>query len=124
MAPTGPAPTPLPISATELCRRLQDSSDAATAIQQVDVREDSELDLARLNRPVLHLPLGRSQDWVERIDVLLDRTRPVAVLCHAGVRSWHFGCWLIQEHAFAEVWNVQGGIDAWSVEVDGSVPRY
>jgi rhodanese-related sulfurtransferase len=48
----------------------------------------------------------------------------VAVLCHAGVRSWHLGCWLMQEHGFGAVWNVQGGIDAWSVEVDPAVPRY
>jgi hypothetical protein len=46
------------------------------------------------------------------------------VLCHAGVRSWHFACWLIEEHSFGSVWNVQGGIDAWSVDVDRSVPRY
>jgi rhodanese-related sulfurtransferase len=40
------------------------------------------------------------------------------------VRSWHFACWLIEEHSFGSVWNVQGGIDAWSVDVDRSVPRY
>jgi rhodanese-related sulfurtransferase len=40
------------------------------------------------------------------------------------VRSWHLGCWLMQEHGFTAVWNVQGGIDAWSVEVDPAVPRY
>jgi rhodanese-related sulfurtransferase len=54
----------------------------------------------------------------------LDPQRPVAVLCHAGVRSWQFGCWLIEQHGYPEVWNIQGGIDAWSRQVDPEVPRY
>jgi rhodanese-related sulfurtransferase len=48
----------------------------------------------------------------------------VAVLCHSGMRSWRFGCWLAQERGYKEVWNVEGGIEAWSREVDPSVPRY
>jgi len=80
--------------------------------------------MARLPLPVLHLPLSRSGEWMERIATLLDASRPVAVFCHAGVRSWHFGCWLMQQQGYPQVWNLQGGIDAWSVEVDRSVPRY
>ena len=114
------AATPTPISAADLQARLQ----AGEAIQLVDVREDSELALARLPHPVLHLPLSRSQEWTGRIEALIDRQQPVAVLCHAGVRSWHFGCWLIQEHGHPQVWNIQGGIEAWSVSVDPAIPRY
>jgi rhodanese-related sulfurtransferase len=40
------------------------------------------------------------------------------------MRSWRFGCWLAQERGYPEVWNVEGGIEAWSREVDPSVPRY
>ncbi|MFM7267790.1 MAG: rhodanese-like domain-containing protein [Cyanobium sp.] len=111
---------PLPIEARELAERL--TRDAT--IQLVDVREDAELALARVNHPVVHLPLSRSAEWAPQIDGLLDRQRPVAVLCHAGVRSWQFGCWLMQERDFAEVWNLEGGIEAWSLRVDASVPRY
>ncbi len=124
MAPTASAPTPLPITAADLARRLADAEREGGGIQLVDVREDEELSLARLPHAVVHLPLSRSADWMTHIDDLLDPSRPVAVFCHAGVRSWHFGCWLMQEKAFPEVWNLQGGIDAWSVEVDRSVPRY
>jgi rhodanese-related sulfurtransferase len=112
--------TPLPISAGELQTRLQ----AGETIQLVDVREDNELAVARLPYPVLHLPLSRSQEWIGQIDSLIEPQQPVAVLCHAGVRSWHFGCWLIQEQGHPQVWNLQGGIDAWSVAVDASIPRY
>ncbi|MEI7953127.1 MAG: rhodanese-like domain-containing protein, partial [Synechococcaceae cyanobacterium ELA182] len=87
-SPTGAATaTPTPISAADLQARLE----AGEAIQLVDVREDSELALARLPHPVLHLPLSRSQEWSVRIEALINRQQPVAVLCHAGVRSWHFG---------------------------------
>jgi rhodanese-related sulfurtransferase len=46
------------------------------------------------------------------------------VICHAGVRSWHFGCWLLSRDPHRSVWNLSGGIDAWSVTVDPRVPRY
>jgi rhodanese-related sulfurtransferase len=118
-----PAPaqgTPTSIRARDLQARLE----RGEPIQLVDVREDAELELAQLAHPVVHLPLSRSSDWIGNLPQLLDRDRPVAVLCHAGVRSWHLGCWLIQEHGYGAVWNVQGGIDAWSVEVDPGVPRY
>jgi rhodanese-related sulfurtransferase len=46
------------------------------------------------------------------------------VLCHAGIRSWQFASWLIDQQNYEQVWNLSGGIEAWSVEVDPSVPRY
>ncbi len=124
MAPDAPAPTPLPITAADLAGRLAEADREGCGIQLVDVREDEELAMARLPQQVLHLPLSRSGEWMEQLDALLDASRPVAVFCHAGVRSWHFGCWLMQQKGFPQVWNLQGGIDAWSIEVDRSVPRY
>jgi rhodanese-related sulfurtransferase len=90
----------------------------------VDVREAQELALAQLPYPVEHLPLSRSADWMEEVERLLRRDQPVVVLCHAGVRSWHFACWLMEAQGYSDVWNLQGGIDAWSVRVDSSIPRY
>lgn len=117
------APTPSrpqSLSAAELAERL--ASDPS--LQLVDVREDEELAIARLAHPVIHLPLSRSGEWAPRIGDLLDRQRPVAVLCHAGMRSWRLGCWLIEQQGYSDVWNVEGGIEAWSLQVDASVPRY
>jgi len=59
------------------------------------------------------LPLSRSQEWIERIGTLLDRDRDVVVLCHAGIRSWQFACWLMEAQGYERVWNLHGGIDAW-----------
>ena len=120
MTPVAAVTTPLSICARRLHERLQ----AGEVIQLVDVREDQELAIARLDRPVIHLPLSRAAEWMDRVNGLLDRDQPVAVLCHAGVRSWQFGCWLIEHQGFKTVLNLQGGIDAWSVDVDPAVPRY
>ena len=53
----------------------------------------------------------------------LPKDTPLAFLCHHGNSSRsaaeHF-----REHGFTDVSNVEGGIDAWAVEIDPSVPRY
>ena len=116
-------PTP-PEPGTLRALELQERLARGEAWQLVDVREARELELARLDLPVLHLPLSRSAEWVGQIEVLLDRQRPVVVLCHAGIRSWQFACWLIESQGYGQVWNLQGGIEAWSLEVDPAVPRY
>jgi rhodanese-related sulfurtransferase len=112
--------TPQQISAVELQRRLL----AGEPLQLVDVREPEELERARLAHPVLHLPLSQSAAWLASLEQQLDRDRPVVVLCHAGIRSWQFGCWLMEQQGYGAVWNLRGGIEAWSVDVDPSVPRY
>jgi rhodanese-related sulfurtransferase len=112
--------TPQSLSAPELQQRLQQGE----PIQLVDVREDQELALARLPYPVLHLPLSRSQEWLGDLEQRLRRDQPVAVLCHAGIRSWQMACWLVEQGGYSDVWNVSGGIEAWSLQVDPSVPRY
>ena len=53
----------------------------------------------------------------------LDPARPIACLCHHGMRSLQVANYLTQ-NGFTEVVNLQGGIDAWSQEVDPSVPCY
>jgi rhodanese-related sulfurtransferase len=83
----------------------------------LDVREDEELALARIPGAV-HIPMnelpGRHGE--------LDKAKPIAVLCHSGVRSAHVTHHL-RELGY-DAANVSGGIDAWSVSVDPSVPRY
>ena len=112
--------SPASLSAQQLKTRL----DADEPLQLVDVREAMELELARLPMAVIHLPLSASEQWLGQLEHLLDRESDVVVLCHAGIRSWQFACWLMEAQAFPHVWNLQGGIDAWSVTVDPAVPRY
>jgi rhodanese-related sulfurtransferase len=53
----------------------------------------------------------------------LDRAQPILGLCHHGARSQQCVAFL-RAQGFEAVYNIAGGIDAWSREVDASVPRY
>ncbi|MCU0932057.1 MAG: rhodanese-like domain-containing protein [Serpentinimonas sp.] len=53
----------------------------------------------------------------------LDPEQPIACLCHHGARSAQVAHYLAQQ-GFSRVANVEGGIEAWSLQVDPSVPRY
>lgn len=90
--------------------------------QLLDVREPWELALARLE-PVpgslLHVPM--MQIPMRLADI--DRSRPVVCICHHGMRSAQVVAFLVQQ-GYASVYNLTGGIDAWSRDVDPSVPRY
>ena len=90
----------------------------------VDVREDNELETAPFPASVVHLPLSKASEWGGSFQTLLPENQPVVVICHAGIRSWNFGIWLIQQSLGYEVWNLEGGIDSWSLTVDPNVPRY
>jgi rhodanese-related sulfurtransferase len=87
----------------------------------LDVREGWELQTASAKPEaldLLHMPM---QTVPARLDEL-DKTRPIACLCHHGGRSMQVASFLIQ-HGF-EVVNVAGGIHAWSAQVDPSIPVY
>lgn len=86
--------------------------------QLVDVREAWERDIASVQWATA-IPMSEVHTRVEE----LDRRRPVAVLCHSGIRSSVVAAWL-RELDFSNVANVTGGIDAWSTSVDPSIPRY
>jgi rhodanese-related sulfurtransferase len=59
---------------------------------------------------------------IDEIEAALSRG-PMVVYCHHGVRSLAVAEWLAQRQP-GQVFNLKGGIEAWSVEVDPSVPRY
>ena len=90
----------------------------------VDVREDDEIAMASFSFSVLHLPLSKAANWSGEVEELLPKDVPIVVVCHAGVRSLNFGIWLLEQGISKTVWNLVGGIDAWSTDVDKSVPRY
>ena len=88
----------------------------------LDVREPAEWQAASVRAEgaeLLQLPMHSIPPRLAE----LDPDRPVAVLCHHGGRS-HQVAMLLAQHGFARVANVAGGIDAWSLQVDATVPRY
>ena len=113
---------PFNISPKELNKILEDDSSEKPFI--IDVREDDELAIASFAFSVLHLPLSKAANWSGKIGELLPKDKPIVVVCHAGVRSLNFGIWLLEKGKTQRVWNLVGGIDAWSKDVDQSIPRY
>ena len=87
-------------------------------VQLLDVREPQELAIASLPG-ALHIPMREVPGRLEQ----LDRDRPIVVMCHTGVRSRHVAGFLLAND-FEQVFNLAGGIDAWSAEVDPTLPRY
>ena len=49
--------------------------------------------------------------------------RDIVVVCHHGARSMQVAAWLAAQ-GLDRVSNLQGGIDAWSRQVDPSIPQY
>ncbi len=88
----------------------------------LDVREPWELGLAAIRidgASTLHIPMGS----MDRRFGELDPSQPVVCICHHGVRSAQVVAFL-ERQGFASVYNLAGGIDAWSEQVDPDVPRY
>lgn len=86
--------------------------------QLLDVREDWELAIVSIEES-LRIPMAEIPNRLGE----LDKERPIAVLCHSGGRSARVAAFLARS-GFARVANVAGGIDAWSTDVDPSLPRY
>jgi rhodanese-related sulfurtransferase len=86
----------------------------------IDCREDDEFAIAIIDGAKL-VPLSR---WEEALGQLqLDASQPVVVHCHHGMRSLRATQWL-RRNGYPDAQSLSGGIDAWSLEVDPSVPRY
>ncbi len=84
----------------------------------IDVREPEELELARVECAQL-FPMSRFREWADA----LDASREIVVMCHHGIRSAQV-CMALAQQGYDKLYNLAGGIDRWSMEVDRGVPRY
>ncbi len=98
------------------------SAVAEPLLQLIDVREPQEAAIASLPGFTL-FPLSQSEQWMTTILEQLDPHGETYVLCHHGMRSAQMCQWLMSQ-GFTAVNNIQGGIEAYAIEVDASVPRY
>jgi adenylyltransferase/sulfurtransferase len=109
------AAEPVDITAREVAALLQ-ANDPSVVV--VDVREEHELRIASIPGAV-HLPLALVPVRMHE----LPRDRTVILSCHHGGRSMR-ALQFLKQQGFTKLRNLAGGIDAWSREVDPSVPRY
>jgi monothiol glutaredoxin len=109
--PMAPAPVKQ-MSVTELKSRLEDAS-----VILIDVRGSEERALASLDAAKV-----MNDDTMKAIEAMPKDTA-LAFICHTGNRSQVAGEYF-RKQGFTNVSNVVGGIDAWSKEIDPSVPVY
>ncbi|MGB7086280.1 MAG: rhodanese-like domain-containing protein [Phormidesmis sp.] len=92
------------------------------ALQLIDVREPHEVEVANIPN-FINLPLSQFPAWSPTIQTQFDPAAETIVMCHAGMRSAQMCQWLV-EQGFTDVKNLSGGIDAYSRQIDPSVPLY
>lgn len=102
------------INVSELKKLIDNKAD----FQLIDVREPHENDIATLHGELI--PMGTIPNHVDKIS----RDKQVVVHCRSGKRSGDVIAWLEQNHGFDNLYNLKGGILAWSDEIDPSVPKY
>ncbi len=103
---------------TMSAHELKQKMDAREPFELIDVRETFEYEIARIDGARL-IPLG---EIAERADEL-PRDRPIVVHCHSGRRSAE-AVRLLQQRGFGNIYNLEGGIDGWSDQIDPGVPKY
>lgn len=107
------------ISVEQLQQRLVESPEQ---LQLIDVREEPEVAIAFVEG-FENLPLSEFPEWSDQIKTRFNPDAETLVLCHHGVRSAQMCQWLLTQ-GFSNVKNIAGGIDAYSLIIDPSIPRY
>ncbi|HET7270297.1 MAG TPA: molybdopterin-synthase adenylyltransferase MoeB [Rubrobacter sp.] len=101
------------ITVEELKQKLDNSEE----INVLDVREPHEYEVANIG--VRLIPLGELPQRLAE----LEQDEILAIHCKTGARSAR-AVKLLQDAGFQNVYNVKGGITAWSEEIDPSIPKY
>ena len=107
---------PLEIDVATLQGRLEKGDD----LLLIDCREPDEWQIGHL-KPAMLLPMSEIAGRVEELRPSAERE--VVVYCHHGGRSLRVTQWLRQQ-GFDRASSLAGGIDAWSEQIDPSIPRY
>jgi len=105
------------LSPTEFRQRWPDHARGAGVVL-LDVREPAEIEIAAV-ASAMHIPMREIPARLAE----LDRDTPLVAMCHSGARSRRVAEYLLA-NGFSRVFNLSGGIDAWSTQLDSHVPRY
>jgi len=92
--------------------------DAKNGTRLIDVREEWEHKIAHIENSEL-IPLSNFMKHLKD----LNEDDELIFYCHTGARSANV-CMFLAERGFKNLINLKGGIEAWSNDIDPSVPRY
>jgi sulfur-carrier protein adenylyltransferase/sulfurtransferase len=99
-------------------QELKRRRDADPALRLIDVREPWEVAIASLPGAT-HIPLGELPQRLHELDPAVQ----TVVMCKAGSRSRRAAAFMLS-HGFNRVANLTGGIDAWTRDIDPTLPTY
>lgn len=102
------------ISVQEVSAALKNGN----GMKLIDVREPFERELAKIEASQL-----LTRDLAAEIMNEWQKDAEIVFYCHEGIRSLDAASYFAG-HGFKNVKSMRGGIDAWSCEIDASVPRY
>jgi sulfur-carrier protein adenylyltransferase/sulfurtransferase len=99
-------------------RELHSWKESEKTFQLIDVREPFEAEICTLGG--LLIPMREMQQQVDRLNTEM----PVVLYCHHGMRSAMVGRFLVEEFKFTNLYNLEGGIHEWALEIDEEMERY
>lgn len=99
-------------------QELKALKDSGTDFQLIDVREPYEYEICHIDGTLI--PMAEVMNNANQIA----RNKQVVVHCRSGKRSASVIHALEQAHGFDNLYNLVGGVLAWSDEVDPSLPKY
>ena len=102
------------VSVQELKAKMDNNED----FQLIDVREQHEIEVAEIGGE--HIPLG---EIINRRDEI-SKDKQVIIHCRSGARSGNAVNALEGNFGFDNLYNLTGGILAWSAEIDSNIPAY
>ena len=100
-------------------REFLDRRERGEDMTLLDVREDWEIEKAPVPTDTVHIPMGEISDRLSE----LDPKKETVVICRSGGRSAQVAQYLERE-GFEKVFNLSGGILAWSRVIDPRIPQY
>jgi len=98
-------------------QELKELKDSHADFQLIDVREEMEFDICNINGELI--PMGIVMDNLDKIS----KDKKVVVHCKSGKRSATI-VQVLEMQGYTNVYNLKGGIMAWSDEIDATVPKY
>lgn len=99
-------------------REISNMIKSNPALKIIDVREQWEYDTCHIENST-HIPMGTIANSID----LFTKTEEYVIVCHHGIRSRIVALYL-EQNGIENVYNLTGGIDKWSDEVDPNLKKY
>ncbi|EAZ97813.1 Rhodanese-like protein [Marinobacter sp. ELB17] len=112
----GGLPTMQSLTAPELAAWIENAARPNPVL--LDIREPWEFQICHISG-ALTMPMNTILDKFSE----LDAEHSIVCICHHGVRSMQVGLFL-KKHGINHVSNLTGGVHAWALQVDGTMPTY